>query len=248
MKRIFTFGCSYTSYSWPTWADIVAKDLGAEFYNYGRAGIGNVGIMHEIVKADLEHKFTDDDVILVLWSHWHREDRWRNGNWAAAGSVFNNPFYDKKFIKKYWDYQNDVVKNATAIISVNKMYPNILKFQGHMMYPGQIENDLESVNKNKDDVNLYNFYLSRIPDKNVFQNNDPYWFDGHPSVLSHLNYVIKNVYHDLGYTIRPETVDYYTEMDKELRLFDAVKMNYDDKIKKVAHAVREIENKYEKDR
>lgn len=39
MKRFFAFGCSYTSYHWPTWADYVG--MSPEFdeaYNFGMAG------------------------------------------------------------------------------------------------------------------------------------------------------------------------------------------------------------------
>ena len=26
-KRFFTFGCSFTCYMWPTWADIISKEM-----------------------------------------------------------------------------------------------------------------------------------------------------------------------------------------------------------------------------
>ena len=34
-NRLFTFGCSYTRYNWPTWADIIADDLQIPFQNWG---------------------------------------------------------------------------------------------------------------------------------------------------------------------------------------------------------------------
>jgi len=33
MGRIFTFGCSFTEYSWPTWADMILHKR--EGVNYG---------------------------------------------------------------------------------------------------------------------------------------------------------------------------------------------------------------------
>ena len=51
-KRLFTFGCSFTQYNWPTWADILGRSLhqeGWEFHNIGRAGTGNMQIMKTIL-------------------------------------------------------------------------------------------------------------------------------------------------------------------------------------------------------
>jgi hypothetical protein len=43
-KRAFLFGCSYTEYKWPTWANILKKDLDIPVYNWGLSGLGNVGL------------------------------------------------------------------------------------------------------------------------------------------------------------------------------------------------------------
>ena len=41
-KRVFAFGCSFTHYSYPTWANLIAyQNTDAEFYNFGKAGMGN---------------------------------------------------------------------------------------------------------------------------------------------------------------------------------------------------------------
>ncbi len=39
--RLITFGCSFTDYSWPTWADIIARDLDCEYENWAIGGGGN---------------------------------------------------------------------------------------------------------------------------------------------------------------------------------------------------------------
>ncbi len=108
MSRLFTFGCSFTQYGWPTWADIIAYDKDVEYYNYAIAGLGNVGIAHRILEADLKHKFQDGDEIFILWSSWSREDRVKDAAWIGRGSVltYNSHHYDKSFLKKYWDFDN----------------------------------------------------------------------------------------------------------------------------------------------
>ena len=51
--RIFTFGCSFTDYIWPTWANIIAYDLNIPFHNYGRGGAGNQFIFNTIMQAEI---------------------------------------------------------------------------------------------------------------------------------------------------------------------------------------------------
>ena len=120
-ERVFCFGCSWTHYKWPTWADLCRYGTDKPVYNWGLRGIGNVGILHRMLEADLKHQFTDKDLILVQWSTWTREDRYID-KWQAGGAVFNNNFYDKDFVKKYWSWNNDIIKNSTAIISANRMF------------------------------------------------------------------------------------------------------------------------------
>ena len=54
--RIFTFGCSWTRYVWPTWADIIKyTDQKPEVHNWGKPGIGNVGILYRMIECDLKN-------------------------------------------------------------------------------------------------------------------------------------------------------------------------------------------------
>ena len=90
-RRLFTFGCSFTNYMWPTWANIVASELAIPFWNYGEGGAGKQYIFNMIMQADALHKFTEDDAIMICWSSVTREDRCINGEWQLYGNIFNNP-------------------------------------------------------------------------------------------------------------------------------------------------------------
>ena len=64
-KRFFAFGCSYTDYSWPTWADIIGINF--SFYkNYGKAGCSNLYILQKFLEAHDKYNFNQDDVIVVM--------------------------------------------------------------------------------------------------------------------------------------------------------------------------------------
>ena len=59
MKRFFAFGCSYTSYSYATWADLIGIHF-KEYYNYGRAGCSNAYIMNRVVEANEMYQFNPE--------------------------------------------------------------------------------------------------------------------------------------------------------------------------------------------
>jgi hypothetical protein len=58
-KRLFTFGCSFTRYLWPTWADILAEDI-PYYENWGCGGAGNLYISNAIMEAHNRHTLTKD--------------------------------------------------------------------------------------------------------------------------------------------------------------------------------------------
>jgi len=78
--RLFTFGCSFTKYIWPTWADILGEQAD-DFINLGRAGGGNHQIFFNIMMADKKYTFTSNDTIAICWTYVLREDTWRDGKW-----------------------------------------------------------------------------------------------------------------------------------------------------------------------
>ena len=59
-KRLFTLGCSYTSYNYPTWADWLATEF-LEFENLGIAGLGNRGIFNRLSELIYTRKLNQSD-------------------------------------------------------------------------------------------------------------------------------------------------------------------------------------------
>ena len=187
--RIFCFGCSWTHYKWPSWADMIRYATDKPVYNWGYRGIGNVGIMHRIMECDLANKFTERDKIIVQWSTWTREDRYLNNEWTAGGSVFFSKYYDKSFVKKYWSWNNDLIKNSTAILMANKAHNIDYQFT---FYP--VPDDPDFGYPADRDLNIHKLYkpqLPRIdifphkPSKNDFNGNG---VDGHADIKAHLEF------------------------------------------------------------
>jgi hypothetical protein len=238
MSRLFTFGCSFTQYGWPTWADIIAYDKDVEYYNYAVAGLGNVGIAHRILEADLKHKFRDGDEIFILWTSWSREDRVKNTNWFGAGSVLthNNPNYNKSFLKNHWDFDNDVVKNSTAIITTNRLFKNFITWQASSFE--FFTNEGANVSKNK--VNsIIKLYKTELPNLKVIpcETKNPFKIvhDSHPDVLGHLD-IANQIYKDLNLTIKTETNNTFTKLQNNIEYA----ITNTDNFQKVLHKINNI--------
>jgi hypothetical protein len=119
-KRIFAFGCSFTAYKWPTWADIIAVETKADYYNHAMAGMGNLGIMARVTEANARYKFNDTDLVMIMWTTFSREDRWVNGGWFAQGNAWNSQ-YPKDWVKEYCDPTGHMIRDHAIISITNKL-------------------------------------------------------------------------------------------------------------------------------
>lgn len=113
MSRLFVFGCSFSAYCWPTWADLVSTSFD-EYYNYGLSGLGNRAITERIAEANHFYNFNKDDTIIVQWSTHVRHD-WFNpegltantrlSGWKTYGSIFNyhnRELFDNKWVDTFF--------------------------------------------------------------------------------------------------------------------------------------------------
>jgi hypothetical protein len=113
MKRLFVFGCSYTAYSWPTWADLLSCEYDV-YENWAMSGLGNRAIAERICECHAKNNFNENDTIIVQWSTHLRNDFFnqagsledRSPGWKTTGSVFNyvnSDIYDKKWFDLFFD-------------------------------------------------------------------------------------------------------------------------------------------------
>ena len=107
MRRLFTFGCSFTYFYWPTHADLLGEQFD-ELHNWGLSGLGNRAICERLSECVMHNQFTDDDVIIVQWTDFHRYD-WHNPNsfgefcnWRTGGNIWSKPV-EIEWIKDTWD-------------------------------------------------------------------------------------------------------------------------------------------------
>lgn len=118
MKRLFTFGCSFTQWWWPTWADILAPSYD-HFENWAIKGCGNRTIVERLSEFVLKNNITSDDTIIVQWTDYHRHDIHMGrakfeSNWSASGGIWINE-YTPNWIKEYWTEQSYIMHSLNFI-------------------------------------------------------------------------------------------------------------------------------------
>ena len=144
-KRLFTFGCSFTGYIWPTWADILHEDMpNAEHYNFGKSGAGQLFILSMISEANQRYKFNQDDLIIVQWSTFFREDRYIKKSWQTPGNIFTQKFYDDNFVRYFTDLRGYIIRDL-AIITSAKYVLNSLPSDSVMLTSIPITSEISNI-------------------------------------------------------------------------------------------------------
>lgn len=142
-KRLFTVGCSFTSYLWPTWANIIAAEMPtAEHINIAKAGAGNLFISSMIAQANRTYSFSETDLVMVMWSSFCREDRWVNGVWVTGGNVFFHQVYSPDWVKQFSDPTGYLIRDM-ALIELSSEYLKNLPCDSIMMPMVPMNDDIK---------------------------------------------------------------------------------------------------------
>jgi len=132
-KRLFTFGCSFTMYGWPTWADF----LGIEYddhENWAWIGLGNRAIAERVAEAHVKHQFNKNDTVIVQWSTHLRHD-WYNeipiiqpwAGWQTNGNIFNvknRKILDDRWCATFFSERAFVMHSLNHMILVKNLLEN----------------------------------------------------------------------------------------------------------------------------
>ena len=206
-KRFFAFGCSLTKYNWPTWADIIATEV-SEYYNYGQSGGGNLFIANSIVEANLTHKFTEDDLVIVMWSSVSREDRYKNGKWQTPGNIYTQGEIDMEFVHKWSDDRFYLMRDL-GLVEQTRVYLENLPCDSDMLKMTdfeeiKIEDNIKG-NQLEDIIKTYSSTISSVKPAVVDVVYNGVWpiipikgwggkgqtADYHPTPLGYLKYLEK---------------------------------------------------------
>lgn len=116
VKRFFAFGCSFTSYHWPMWPDIVKHELGdVEYHNFGMCGAGNQFIAHSVYNANETYNFGPEDLVMICWSSAFRNDWYINSDWKCEGNAFYPGYYNSLLNPSLTDLNHYTIRDAGVI-------------------------------------------------------------------------------------------------------------------------------------
>lgn len=231
MNRFFAYGCSFTKYYYPTWADIIISDT-KEGYNCGRLGSGNQLIANRIWETNAVKKFNSDDTIIIMWSNFFREDTYKNG-WETKGNIF---FYKDNISiddLPYYVYRDCNLISST-IIALKQTGANVISTSINNPYKDEL---LLENTKIKEILNRYKEWVypqtktitefCNYPGIEKDKTRPHYLLEGkwiiedHPLPLEHCNYV-ENV---LQYNVSEDTKSKVEEW--HLKLHEPESVTYD---------------------
>ena len=165
MGRIFTFGCSFTSYSWPTWADIIL--YGNNGYNLGISGGGYDSILYRIMEADRIFKFTSDDIAIVCLTTPIRWDlimgEGDSLSWECVGQVTTSK--NKKYLDTFYSIEGLLFKSFYNIILINDYLKktNIKYLLGSVNDPfSNVENYFNNINLSNKTIDLISYVKTNV--------------------------------------------------------------------------------------
>lgn len=224
-KRFFAFGCSFTSYGWPTWADIISKEIpDVDYYNFGHCGGGNLMMSIRIAEANARYKFTEDDLVIVMWTTMCREDRYIRDNWKMSGNIFTCGEYDEAYLLKFADVKGYLVRDI-GIIALATQYLKSLPCTGITLTSVPFDHQQDPNDRSipkileiyKDTVNSVPTSLYELEMNGTWDNGHEYYNpnhckpgetmgDYHPSPLRYFNYLKK-----LGFPLTSVSMNYAVE-------------------------------------
>lgn len=230
MKRFFYSGCSFTEYSYPTWADIIAYDLITQgkvdrAFNLGRGGACNDYILTSLLVANQQYNITDNDFVGVGWTTPERHsvineyvagclpNKEPNIDWRTYGSL-DNPVWNQ--IPHHLDIINTelyLFKNTSnAYNALHNLFD--IKYETRMNFK-ELDREFEFPPEGQ----KFDRYLTNTYNKLINVISWPYleqtkvqqvFFSSHPSIGNHLDQAKRIA------DLHPDTISHVMELHNDL--------------------------------
>ena len=82
---IYTFGCSFTKWYWPTWSDWLEAYSGQSIQNLAYPGHTNEHIYYQLLTQG--NTLTANDTVYIAWGANHRASEWYDREWIDQKDV-----------------------------------------------------------------------------------------------------------------------------------------------------------------
>lgn len=212
-RRFFAFGCSFTKWKWATWADYLAAKLGIEYYNFAEPGVGNEYIFHKVVETNAKYNFNKNDLVIICWTNFAREDRYKNNRWIPSNNIFKYQVYNKAWVDQCFDLKGALIKTSSFVASTSYLLKQKKStYLSFSMMPMMLINSQDPVYQDlmvEDVIETYQkYYQDFLPSMvEYLYDSLPYCVnpepqehgDNHPSEKQHQKFVNKVLLPKLGF-------------------------------------------------
>lgn len=125
-KRLFTFGCSFTNYFWPTWNSFLALSREwDEYENWGLKGIGNQAILERLIECIATKNLTSNDTVIIQWAGVYRHDILNSElGWANTGGLGHSKIFDQNWFNKFFDQEAYNFHTLIYIVAAQSILEN----------------------------------------------------------------------------------------------------------------------------
>lgn len=209
MRRLFTFGCSFTNYIWPTWANFISNKF--DYHeNWGQSGAGNFYIASMVYECNQINKFNQDDTIIIMLSSFSRYDMiLRDSTWTLSGNIYSQTRFSKEFIQDYWSEEFGLYQTWFGLSSLKTLLDKVgCKYKimcAFNLQKQENSNKITSEMKKTRITKCYEFLEPILPKLNMKdfieeenRNGINYYkidgdYDLHPTISMHLKWVKKHL-------------------------------------------------------
>ena len=211
--QIITYGCSFTKYIYPTYADILNLEI--PVINRGFPGSGNDRIYYNIMQDYHTGILEKCSLIVVQWSGENRfEYLNRKTKWIGNGPITlpdNAHIFNK--VSKWYNTEYELTKTLN-LITVTKHLLGSLDVPVFYMSMLEVTQraQLQGINLNFIDIdNLKDTYAGGYEFDNVSWKKD-----NHPTVIEHLN-IANNIANKYNIHLSKNTIIRAQEVDSNIR-------------------------------
>lgn len=197
--RIIAFGCSYTSYIYPTFADILQS------VNYGWSGSGNEKIFYTLLDKHKTGELKAYDVVLLQWSSAYRFDYLTAKGWSESDGNISKSTKNKHIWNNIKGWYNPIYEKEKTI--------NYMIAAHHLLQSYNVRTITLSMNDFKNSFTKidYNNLLDAYQGNYKFKH----FTDWHPSISQHLE-LATNIANTLNIKINSQVAKKAIELHKEI--------------------------------
>jgi hypothetical protein len=224
-KRFFAFGCSFTKYKWPTWADVLGSHIPV-YENWAEHASGNQFIFNSIIECNRRNKFSKDDLIGIMWTSCVREDRYVKDRWVFASSDQRKNVYGSEWMNRFGIHEEgNLIRDLASIDSIQYVLTSL----------GVDWLNLNSIPLIRFD---YNKVYKDISDKKItIEQVETRWNEVQRKLSGgeHINE---------DYILAPEVIDLYRDLFKKIKypLLEKITDNREDKHPTLTEAIKYLKD------